>query len=86
MASILDFTMNYRSDDEQKSPEMFFSGPKSYKIKKIEQFRGTNNKKMFYLHFDSHFVSCSYEGEFRGHFGFFHSNLNVSNFYFCEHK
>ena len=37
---------------------------------------------MFYLHFDSHFVSCSYEGEFRGHFGFFHSNLLVRNFYF----
>ena len=61
---------------------MFFSGPKSYKIKKIEQFRGTKNKKMFYLHFDSDFVSCSYEGEFRGHFVFFHSNLLVSNFYF----
>ena len=61
---------------------MVFSGPKSYKIKKIEQFRGTNNKNMFYLHFDSHFVSCSYEGEFRGHFGFFNSNLIVSNFYF----
>ena len=37
---------------------------------------------MFYLHFDSHFVFCSYEGEFRGHFGFFPSNLVVSNFYF----
>ena len=37
---------------------------------------------MFYLHFDSYFVSCAYEGEFRGHFGFFHSNLLVSNFYF----
>ena len=34
MASILDFTMNYWSDDEQWTLEMFFSGPKSYKIKK----------------------------------------------------
>ena len=63
---------------------MFLSSPKSYKIKKIDQFRGTNNKKMFYLDFDSHFVSFSYEGEFRGHFGFFHSNLIVSNFYFLS--
>ena len=31
------------------------------------------------LHFDIHFVSCSYEGKFRGHFGFFLSNLLVSN-------
>ena len=60
----------------------FFSGPISYKIKKIEQLRGINNKKMFYLHFASHFVSCSYEGEFRGHFEFVHSNLRVSSFYF----
>ena len=36
---------------------------------------------MFYLHFDSHFVSCSYEGKFRSHFEFFHLNLLVSNFY-----
>ena len=41
---------------------------------------------MFNLHFDSHFVSCSYDGEFRGHFGFFHSNLLVSNFYFWSTK
>ena len=34
MASILDFTMTYRSDDEQWTLEMFFSGLKSYKIKK----------------------------------------------------
>ena len=37
---------------------------------------------MFNLHLDSHFVSCSYKGEFRRHFGFFHLNLLVSNFYF----
>ena len=55
---------------------MFFSAPKSYK-KKIGQFRAANKKKMFNLHFDSHFVSCSYEVEFRGHFGFFHSNLGL---------
>ena len=38
------------------------------------------------LHFDSHFVTCSYEGQFRGHFGFFHSNLLVSNFYLWSNK
>ena len=41
---------------------------------------------MFNLYFDSHFVPCSYEGEFRGHFGFFHLNLFVSNFYFWSTK
>ena len=70
--------MNYMSDDEQ----YVFLGPQVIQNKKIEQFRSTNNKKMFYLHFDSHFVSCSYEGEFRGHFEFFHSNIIISNFYF----
>ena len=28
-------------------------------------------KGRFTLHFDSHFVLCSCEGEFHGHFGFF---------------
>ena len=41
---------------------------------------------MFNLHFDVHFVSYSYEGEFRGHFEFFHLNLQVSNFYFWSTK
>ena len=59
-----------------------FFGPQVIQNIKNEQFRGTNNKKMFYLHFDCHFVPCSYEGEFRGNFGFFHPNLIVSNFYF----
>ena len=62
----------------------FFSGPTSYKIKKLGNFEAQIIKKMFYSHFDSHFVSCSYEGEFRGHFGFFYSNLLVSNFYFLS--
>ena len=61
---------------------MFFSAPKSYKIKKIEQFGAKNKIKVFNLHFDVQFVSCSNEGEFRRHFGFFHLNLLVSNFYF----
>ena len=61
---------------------MFFSAPKSYKIKKIAQFRAKNKIKVFNLHFDSHFVSCSYKGKFRRQFGFFHLNLLVSNFYF----
>ena len=39
-------------------------------------------KQMFNLHFDSLFVVCSYEGEYRGHFDFFHLNLLVSNVYF----
>ena len=38
MASILDFTINYRSNDEQLTPEMFFSALKSYKIKKLSNF------------------------------------------------
>ena len=37
--------------------------------------------KVFNLHFDSDFVSCSYKGKFRRHLGFFHLNLLVSNFY-----
>ena len=41
---------------------------------------------MFNLHFSSHFVSCSYEGEYRGHFGFFHLDLFVSNFHFWSTK
>ena len=36
-------------------------------------------KQRFNLHFDSHFVSCSNEGEFHGHIRFFHLNLLVSN-------
>ena len=42
MASILDFTINYRSDDEQWTAEMFFFQVPSH-TKKIGQFRGTNN-------------------------------------------
>ena len=41
---------------------------------------------MFILYFDSHFVSCSYEGEFRGYFGFCHLNLLVSNLYIWSTK
>ena len=41
---------------------------------------------MFNLHFDCHFVSCSYEGEFRGQFGFSHLHLLVSNYYFWSTK
>ena len=82
MASILDCTVNYRSDDEQERPEMFFSAPKSYKIKKLGSFVSKMKKKVSNLHFDCHFVSCSYKDEFRRHFEFFHINLLVSNFYF----
>ena len=42
MTSILDFTINYRSDDEQYTPEMLVSDPKSHKIKKNGQFLDTN--------------------------------------------
>ena len=41
---------------------------------------------MFNLHFDSHFVLCSYKGECRGHYGFFHLNLLLSNVYFWSTK
>ena len=34
MTSILDFTKNYRSDDEQETSVMFFSALKSHKINK----------------------------------------------------
>ena len=60
--------------------------PKVIKNKKIEQFRATNKQKKFNLHFDSHFVSCSYEGKFRSQFGFVHLNLFVSNFYLWCNK
>ena len=69
-----------------KHPKCFFRPPSHTKLKKIEQFRATNNKKEFNLHFDSHFISCSYEGEFRDHFGFLYSNLLVSNFYLRSNK
>ena len=76
--SILDFTKNYRSDDEQWTPEMLVSAPKSHKINILSNSE-SQIKKRLNLHFDSHFLSCSYEGKFRGHFGFFLSNLLVSN-------
>ena len=34
MTSILDFTISYKSDNEQKTPEMLVSAPKSHKINK----------------------------------------------------
>ena len=57
MTSILDFTINYRSDNEHDINKFTNSEPQI--------------KKKFNLHFDSHFASCLYEGEFRGHFVFF---------------
>ena len=56
MTSILDFTIKYRSDDEQQTSEMFVSTSKSYKIKKIEQFRATNEKRglIYILFFFGH--------------------------------
>ena len=53
-----------------KHQKCFFPAPKSYKIKKIEQVRAKNIINVFNLHFDSHFVSCLYKGEFRRLFGF----------------
>ena len=78
MVSMLDFTKNYRSDDEQYTPEMLVSPPKSHKINQLSNFE-PQIKKGLNLHFYSHSVSCTYEGKFRGHFGFFLSNLLVSN-------
>ena len=76
MTSILDFTKNYRSDDEQQTPEMLVSAPESHKINKLSNSE-PQIKKWLNLHFNSHFVFYSYEGKFRGHFGFF-LNLLVS--------
>ena len=59
---------------------MFFFGPQVIQYEKIAQFRATKN--VFNLHFDIHFVSCS----FRRHFGFFYLNLLVSKFYFWSTK
>ena len=59
---------------------MFFLASKSYKINNLNNSE-PEIKKRFNLHFDSHFVSCSYGDEFRGHFEFFISNLLVSNVY-----
>ena len=59
-----------------------FFGPQVIQNLKNEQFCAKNQIRVFNLHFDSHFVSCSYKGEFRRHFGFLHLNLLVSNFYF----
>ena len=52
----------------------FCFGPQVTQNQLIEQFRATKKKK-FNLHFDSHFVSCLYEGKFRDHFGFFLSKF-----------
>ena len=78
MTSILDFTINYLSDDERLTPEMLVSAPKSHKINTLSNSE-QQLKKRFNLHIDCHFVSCLYEGEVRGHFDFFLSNLLVSN-------
>ena len=77
MTFILDFTINYRSDDEQCTPEMLVSAPKSHNINKLSN--SEPQIKKFNLHFGSRFVSCLYEGKSRGHFRFFLSNLFVSN-------
>ena len=61
----------------------FFLPPSHTKIKKMSNFEPLLNKKNMA---NLHFVSCLYEGEFCGHFGFFHSNLLVSNFYFWSTK
>ena len=53
-------------------------GPQVIQNKTIQQFQATK-KKRFNLYFASHFVSCLYEGELRGHFGFFHSDLFASD-------
>ena len=57
MASILDFTINYMSDDEQKNQKCLFR-PKGIQNKKIKQFRATNKKRSL-ITFDNHFVSSS---------------------------
>ena len=88
MTPILDFTINYRSDDEQFTPEMLVSAPKSQKINKLSNSE-PQIKKRFNLHFDSHFVSYIYEDKFRGHFEFFLSNVLALTFSpnpLCYHK
>ena len=60
---------------------MFVSAPKSCKINNLSNSE-PQIKKWYNLHFDSHFVSCSYGDEFRGHFGFcFQIYLSVTFIY-----
>ena len=47
MASILDFTMNYRSDDEQWTLEMFFFGPQVIQNKKVSNFEAQIIKRCY---------------------------------------
>ena len=53
MGSILDFTINYRSDNEQLTPGMFFLSHQVIQNKKLSNFE-PQIEKMFNLHFDSH--------------------------------
>ena len=57
MTSILDFTKNYRSDDEQLTPEMLVSAPKSHKINKLSNSEPQMKKKRLNLHF--HYVTTN---------------------------
>ena len=77
----LDFAIKYKSDDEKYYSGMCVSAPKSCKNHTFINLE-PEIKTKFNLHFDTHFVSCSYEGECCGHFGFLNLNLLVSNGYF----
>ena len=79
MPFIFDFAINYRSDDNKLTTEMLVPAPNSNQINKLSNSGTQIKKKRLNLPFDSHFVSCSYESKFRGHFWFFLSNLLVSN-------
>ena len=46
MTSILEFTMKYRSDDEQWTSEMFVSVTKSYKINKLNNSENQRKKEV----------------------------------------
>ena len=68
---------------------MFVSAPKSHKINILSNSM-PQIKKRLNLHFDSGFVSCSYESEFHGHFEFFFFQIYWSVTFIpnplCYHK
>ena len=81
MTSILDFTISYTLDDGQQTSELFVSAPKSYKINTFSNSVPQIKKVWMHISIAIIFLVHNYEGEFRGYFRFFLSNLLDSNVY-----
>ena len=82
MASILDFMINYISDDEQKTSAMFSLTPKSYKINKLSNFEPEIEKRGLIIILIIILLLVHMKLNFAAFFVFFHLNLFVDNVYF----